>query len=67
MLSKSVRINLSVPAKAANVIEAYADVTGRSCAAVVMEAVGLRLREWELFLLNRGVKSEVSAIFKKGE
>jgi hypothetical protein len=46
-MAGSVRINLSVTERVDGVISAYAELTGRTKTAVIMEAVGDRLRYWE--------------------
>ena len=45
-MGKSVRVNLSVPQQVDAVLVAYSELTGRTKAAVVMEAVGLQLSNW---------------------
>ena len=46
-MAGSVRVNLSVPERVDAVVSAQADMTGRSKAAVIMEAVGYFLPQWE--------------------
>lgn len=48
----SVRINLSVPSEVDAVISRLAEATGRSKAAVIMEAVGYSLAQWKAYLRN---------------
>ena len=46
-MAGSVRVNLSVPARVDAVLAEVAVMTGRSKAAVIMEAVGYQLATWQ--------------------
>jgi hypothetical protein len=45
-MAESVRVNLSVPGKVDAVLSQMAELTGRSKAALIMEAVGYQLPTW---------------------
>lgn len=60
-MGKSVRVNLSISEAVDEVLSSYADLTGRSKAAVVMEAVGLQLPAWREWIKARA-SSDVSTV-----